>query len=737
MTRVRPAVDVADRALSWQSALLARWLTLAGVDAFPGAVDQCWIEAMHEEERAKGHRFPESHERAIARVMQAFDCSLEVVRRSDRTIGPADCPALLVSKEAWLVVSRIVGNFAQCVTPAGETIERPVSGLEEFIRFRLMTPELGGQAHDHRLGAWLWRAVANRKRVVAEIVLASALVNGLAIFTSLYAMQVYDRVIPTFAWSTLSALTAAAVIAVLFEGLLRAMRAQALDRLSAEIDESLSQKIFDHLLAIRIDRRPLDPGSLAARINHLEAFRQCLTASIVFVFVDLPFVMGFVALVALIGGPIAAVYAALVVLTILAAGMVHRRMGRAVTRQIRGLQHRQAVLWEALYGAETVQAAGAHWRLAAAWATQSRALADEQLALRSPINSIGALTYALSALAMVVALVWGVVRIEAGLMTVGALIACSLLGGRILQPVAQAVALSTQWFAAREAVRAVQSLLDLPTHHSGAQSRVTTAVTDQTVRIQHLKWSIPGRSQVEQGARNVGDARHSPQEMNAMLLIDGVVIRPGERIALVGPNGGGKSTLLKLLAGLYRPDSGCVQIGGVSITELAPSVINQAIGYLPQSVRLFRGSLLDNIALAGGRIDQDRLNVIIQVSGIHGWIGRLHRGLHHIIAADDGELSAGQRQQIAFARLLAQSPRIWLLDEPSAAMDGQAEASLVRALTTMPARDDIVVFATHKTALLGLATRVLVMQDGRIAHDGDRTSLDRLQARQHAWGRAA
>lgn len=726
-----------DNALASQSAYLVRWLSSAGIDASPGAVHRCWIEAVRDEQQTAGCAPSVILERAIDRVVNAFDCSVAIDRASGRALLPAECPVLLVGEQAWWVVSALVGDSAQCVNASGQTIHRPISALSEFKRFRLITAKPSEQDRDGRLHRWLWQAVASRKRVIAEIILASALVNGLAIFTSLYAMQIYDRVIPTFAWSTLWALTTAAVIVVLFEGLLRGIRAQALDRLSADIDETLSKKMFDHLLAVRIDRRPLDPGSLAARLNHLEALRQCLTASIIFVFVDLPFALGFVALVALIGGPIVMVYAALVALIMLAAGLVHRRMGRAVAHQLNGLQHRHAVLWEALQGAETVMVTGAHWRLSAAWAAHSRALADAQLALRGPINAIGALIHALSALALVAALVWGVVRIEAGFMTVGALIACSLLGGRILQPVAQAAALSAQWFAAREAVRAAQSLLDLPTQRSGGQPWVTTPVADHAIRIQRLQWNAPGSGHQERGAKSGIGSQNTAKDTDAALAVDDVLIRPGERVAIVGPNGGGKSTFLRLLAGLYQPACGYVQVGGVSIAELAPSVIHQTIGHLPQSVRLFRGSLLDNIALGGGCLDPDRLSAIIEASGIHDWIGRFPRGLHHVITADDGELSAGQRQQVALARLLAQSPRIWLLDEPSAAMDGQAEASLVRALTTLPARDDIVVFATHKTALLGIATRVLVIHDGRIVHDGDRASLDRLQARQRALGRAA
>lgn len=687
--------------------LLRRLLALKALAIPANAAEQAWREAFGEappeaEERAQRYALEAGFRRWVA----AFDAAADVAVVSASALSPQHCPALILHEGQWRLAHHLRGDQLG--------LEADDGSVREVDRTRCANapvcwvgpsrePAPRAEAGPLKL---VLRALSQRKRVMFEVTLASVLVNLFAVVSSLFAMQVYDRVVPTFAWSTLWALTLGVAAIVVFDAALRLARSQALDRVARDIDEDLSQLLYDHLLAMRMDSRPRSLGTLAARLTGFESVRAFFTASILFVFVDLPFVVGFILVIAIIGGTVGWVYALLFPVALLAGWLGQRTLRELVQRQVVGLQQKNGLLIETIHGAEAIKAAGAEWRFSARWADLSEQLSADQLAVRSVVNRITTLMHALSSLAFVGVIVVGVHQIELGLLSVGGLIACSILGGRILQPVSQVVMLATQWHGAREALRNLEMVMRIPAERDSNVSLLAPEHLPVSLSAQGLKFAY-SRSPFTQ------------------LEIDSLSFSPGERVALVGSNGSGKTTLLRLLSGHYRSAAGRIRVGGLDAAHLAPATLNAHVGYMPQDVRLFRGSLRDNIELNGVRLDDSRLLEVVRASGLEALVAEHPQGLDLPIAEDGSGLSVGQRQQVGLARLFVQQPRIWLLDEPSASLDGSAEVALVKSLGSLVRPDDVVIYATHKTALLAMATRVLVMRGGRVVHDGDRESVGR------------
>ena len=686
---------------------LRRLLSLRGVAVPTHAAEQAWREAFREAPReADQSAQAKALEAAVRRWVRPFDASAEVAVVSVSALLPQHCPVLVLHEGQWRVAHHLRGDRLGLEHDDGSVHDidltacaaAPVCWIDSS---REAAP--GVAAGPLKL---VLRALSQRKRVMFEVALASILVNLFAVVSSLFAMQVYDRVVPTFAWSTLWALALGVAVVMVFDAALRLARSQALDRVARDIDEDLSQLLYDHLLAMRMDSRPRSLGTLAARLTGFEAVRSFFTASILFVFVDLPFVLGFIVVIALIGGSVGWVYGLLFPVAVLAGWASQRNMRRLVERQVVGLQRKNGLLIETIHGAESIKAAGAEWRFSARWAELAEQLSADQLAVRGIVNRITTLMHALSSLAFVAVIVVGVHQIELGVLSVGGLIACSILGGRILQPISQVVMLATQWHGAREALRNLEAVMRIPPERDSNVSLLAPEQLPVSLSVQTLKFAYS----------------RSPA---AQIEIESLSFSPGERVALVGSNGSGKTTLLRLLSGHYRPAAGRVRVGGIDATQLAPATLGAHVGYMPQDVRLFRGSLRDNIELAGVRLDDARLLEVVKASGLETLVAEHPMGFDLPIAEDGSGLSVGQRQQVGLARLMVQRPGIWLLDEPSASLDGSAEVALVKSLGALIRPDDIVIYATHKTALLAMATRVLVMRGGRIVHDGDRESVGR------------
>jgi ATP-binding cassette subfamily C protein LapB len=609
-------------------------------------------------------------------------------------------PALVEHEGRTWVLREVRG--ARRLLDAGDGNPREVDQALLADAFAIWLDQPGERAEPEgrsTAGRLLARALAARGRLLLEVALATLLTSLLAVATSFFALQVYDRVIPSFAYATLHALAGVVGVLIAFDFVLRLVRAHLLDRVSREVDVEVSLAVFRALSGVRLDARPGTVGTLAAQVAGLEVARSFFASSVLFTLAEVPFALLFAAIIAFIAGPLAWLYAALALGALVAALVACAKLRSLSRRSLEAGFRRNGLLVESIQGAETIKAFGAGWRFAERWREATAEIAAIGLRARSAMASAATVAQSLGSVAYVGVVVIGVYLVESGSLTVGGLIACTMLGSRVIGPIASAVALITQAQQASQSLRAVDAVLDLPPERDPGTALLAPADL--------------GHELVLEGARFFYANVPVPQ-----VDVPALRIAEGERVVLLGPPGSGKSTLLRLLSGLYRPAPGRALLGGVDVTQLDAELVRRLVGYLPQEVQL-RGTLRENLDLAGTVADELLVSVVREL-GLDQLVRDHPRGLDREIAEGGSGLSGGQRQMAGIARLMLRRPRVWLLDEPTAALDQAFEARALQVLMRSLAPRDTLVIATHRPAAIPLASRIIVMQQGRIVLDGER-----------------
>lgn len=550
-------------------------------------------------------------------------------------------------------------------------------------------------------------ALRDHTPLFKQVGIASVLMNLLSVVTSLFAMQVYDRVVPNFAYSTLWVLASGVLLAMLFELAFKVVRLKLLEASALRMDEALSLYFFEKLMGLKLDRRPSRLGTLVAQVRDYESVKAFFTSSTLFVLADLPFVLVFIAIIAMLGGHIAWVLVIFVPLAVLIGFSVYRPIAKLQKLQNDDLARRTGVLFETVAGAETIKAQGGEPRFSDVWLRSTRESGVVSQQLRS-LTAYAQFAAAFTQQAAYVAvLIVGVYVIESGKLTMGGLIACSILSGRALNAITQITQLLLQWHHARHSLEILDHLLSCPSDDEPGR--------DANTRSAPLDITLTDLSYLYEGAQ-------TPQ-----LRIPSLTIKAGERVAVLGRNGSGKSTLLKLLAGVATPSAGEVRLGGLDIQRCRPSWLREVIGYLPQEVRLFSGTLAENLTLGLGYPEEAQIRAAMENTGMLRTLGNHPLGLNLQIREGGSGLSGGQRQMVGLTRLVLQNPKVWLLDEPSASLDRDSEERLVAMLRALP-RDHTVIFTSHRQSWLALADRVLLMEDGVVKADTPASKARAIQA---------
>lgn len=476
------------------------------------------------------------------------------------------------------------------------------------------------------------------------------------------------------------------------------------DRTATAIDQELSGRFFQRMLAIRMEARPAAVGTLAAQVKGFEMVRGVLASTSLFILADIPFALLFIAVIALVGGWVAVV--PLIALpVVLAIGLLFQHRIQQHTRDTVAYGNRKAgLLVEAVDGAESLKASSAEWRMQGRWQRLVGQAAQADDRIRAHTAWAQNLTVALQQLGYVAIIAAGAWRVSENALTLGGLIACSIVANRAMLPIMQLPAVMAQWAHARAALEGLDQILALPSEEDEADHVLTPQALEARLRFERVHFAY-------------GQARRAAVE------IDRLEIRPGERVGLIGPIGSGKSTLLKLASGLYRPNAGKVYLSGMDMGMLAPAVVRETVGYLPQEPRLFSGTLRENLLL--GLADPGDAAIVdaARRTGLIDLINAHPKGLSLEITEGGRGVSGGQKQLIAITRLLLARPRLWLLDEPTGSMDADSEARLVALFREIWGPEDSALIATHKTALLPVLTRLVVIQGGHVVMDGPRDEV--------------
>jgi ATP-binding cassette subfamily C protein LapB len=654
----------------------------------------------------------------LGRILQAVD------RRHARAammswdhFDRRQLPALVLYSEAWHLLDMGDDNTLCLTNEAGENEHidadrlqgAPLLWLQAKTR-RADSTFINLQSSSMRL---LLHHMFLRRQWLVDVTIATVVINVLAVATSLFAMHVYDRVIPSFAYATLTTLVVGMVIVMALDWVLKTTRIGILDRVSKAVDQRVSQSLFDHMLNLRQDKRPNGIGTLAAQVNALEGARSFFSSAIIFTLTDLPFALFFIGIIAIVGGKVSLVYLLLMPLALTVGLLSQHRLRRLSRREQQRAQERHGLLIDSIRGSETLASSGAAWRFSEDWKQMTGDIASYSMKSRLIAGITQTTAATLGTLAYVSAIVVGVTQIEAGNITMGALIACTILGGRVIQPIAQSVQLLMQWQHAREGLDMVDQLLETTPARTPDQSVLAPATLDNQIELRDVQFAYPDAPVLR-------------------LNLPTLQFNPGDRVVVAGLNGCGKSTLLKVLAGLYKPGQGSIRIGSVDLWELDPMIVNERIGYLPQDVHLFRGTLKSNMQLAGGINDEHLVNTAQQL-GIDRIAADNPRSMGLPISEGGQGLSGGQKQLTGLSRLFLSRPRIWLLDEPTANLDDEAEQRVIKQLGETLRHDDILIMTTHRTRLFSLANRMLVMKAGRVvADDKPGDIMNRLQRQRKA-----
>ncbi|KQZ76864.1 hypothetical protein ASE06_05005 [Sphingopyxis sp. Root214] len=548
-----------------------------------------------------------------------------------------------------------------------------------------------------------------RKHVLFETVVATVVVNALALATSLYSMQVYDRVIPRGGFATLWVLTAGIGFALLIDFIMRIIRALMVGREAMAIDAEVSEYFFDRMQAVRLDARPPGIGTMAAQLRGLEQVRQIFSSASIFVMADLPFALLFLVVMAMIGGVVAVVPLAIFALSLLLALIFSRGIREHADRtQVTG-NRKNGLLVEALDASETIKANRGGWHMLAAWNSLIDTVNSHDVKVQR-WSVIASQTFAfLQQVAYVGIVVWGAYRVNQGEMTMGGLIACTIISGRINGPlVASLPGFVVQWGYARASLRALDQLLAMP--------------SDQPLDMQKIRPDTPGSAlKVENIVFAHGESRFG-------LAVPKLEIGAGERVGIIGSVGAGKSTLLRLLAGLVPPQKGHVLLGGIALDQIAEDSLRREICYFPQDYRLVSGTLRDNLTMGLPTVTDDQLLEAASRSGLDDLVRTHPKGLDLPIFEGGGGLSGGQRTMVGLARVFLLRPLFLLLDEPTSNLDQENEARVLGFLTKESEPSTAIVIVTHKLQFLGAMSRLLVMQGGRVVLDGDTASvIDKLR----------
>lgn len=554
-----------------------------------------------------------------------------------------------------------------------------------------------------RLKHWFWGTMAENSRIYRDIMFAALLINVFALAMPIFTMNVYDRIVPNRSMETLWVLVIGVVLVVAADFSLRTMRGYFLDWASHRVDVKLSARIMEKVLGIRLEQRANSVGSFAANLRSFETVRDFITSATITTLVDIPFALIFIAVIAWISwSMIIPVVAGSVVMLIYALS-VQTKMHELSETMYRAGATKNATLIESLVGLETVKALGIEGSIQRKWEKSSAYLTDVSGKLKMLSASITNGAQGIQQLVTVLLVLLGVHLIINGELTVGGLIACTMLASRALAPISQTAGLMTQYHNATTSLTSLDEIMQKQVERPDDANFLSRQAFVGDIEFREVSFSYPGS---EDEALNQVSFK----------------IRAGEHVAVLGRMGSGKTTLHKLILGLYQPTSGAILIDGIDSRQIDPAELRRSVGYVQQDTTLFYGTMRDNIAIAAPHISDAQVLAAARIGGIDEFVNRHPKGFDMLVGERGETLSGGQRQGVGIARAVITDPAIVLLDEPTSAMDHSGEELVKKRLMEMSAGKTLLVI-THRSSLFDMVDRIIVVDSGKVVADGKKEQV--------------
>ena len=637
-----------------------------------------------------------------------------VVKRELSQITELVLPAVLILKENDAVVLRSIDGEANTadvyVAAHNELSIMPLSKLQELYSGmaiyctsepnfddRIDKPEKNYEGH------WFWKVILGSSKIYRDVLVASFVINLFVLANPLFVMNVYDRVVPNNAVETLWALAVGILVLYGFDLLLKSLRVYFIEVAGKKSDILLSSFIFERVLNAKFESHPQSVGAFASQFRDFETIRSFVTSATVTAFVDVPFVVLFLIALAYIGGPLVWVPIIAMPFIIGFSLIVERRLKKYVGHSFAAASQKNATLVEALTNLETIKILHAEGAVLRMWEKSVGQLAF--WGLKSRVISTSASTFAgfIQQISGVFVVIVGVYSIAENELTQGALIASVILAGRVLAPLAQVSGLLVQYYQSKLALDSLDDIVNKPQERTRDKRYLQRAKVHGAVEFRGVSFSYPNDDQLALSNVNFK-------------------LSPGEKVAIIGRIGSGKSTLQKLLLGLYSPKQGNVLVDGVDITQLDPANLRANIGCVPQDSVLFFGSIRDNIHYGQPIYDDEELLRVSEIAGVNEFVNNHPHGFERNVGERGELLSGGQRQSITIARALLNHPPIYLFDELTNSMDNTTEARFLERIRPV-LTDKTLLLVTHKMSLLSLVNRVIVMDHGRVVADGAKDSV--------------
>ena len=603
--------------------------------------------------------------------------------------------------EHWRILLPETGQGAVTLTTA--TLQARFTGVVLFARPHFRFDERTPEVKATRSGHWFWGPVLAQRFVYRDVLWAALLINLFALAFPIFSMNVYDRVVPNHATETLWVLAIGVTLVLASDLFIRLLRSHFVDEASARIDVQISATLMERVLGMRLENRPQSVGSFAANLRGFEQVRDFIASSTVTALIDLPFALLFVGVMAWISPwlvlPVIGVF-----LLILVSGYVFQhRLHELSQSSYQAAAQRNATLIESLTGIETIKSQGAESLIQSRWERANQYLSTLNVKMRSMSATAMYSTATLQQFVSVCVILIGVYLISERQLTMGGMIAATMLAGRALAPAGQIVGLLMQYQGARTAMTSLEQIMAQPVERPEGSHFIQRPEFKGEIEFRHVSFAYPG-----QQGQSLDDVSFK--------------INPGERVALIGKVGSGKTTLQKLIMGLYQPTSGAIMLDGIDMRQLDPADVRRNLACVSQDITLFYGSLRENITFGMPHARDDAIVAAAETAGLSEFVQRHPQGFDMQVGERGELLSGGQRQGVGIARAVLHNAPLLLLDEPTSAMDFSTEALVTQRMQAFT-EGKTVVLVTHRTSMLAFVDRVIVVDQGRIVADGPRERI--------------